>query len=125
MLDNVPPKEHPARIVPRPDRRAAYRDRENNDREGEHDEEHEAIPAWRSFGAHVRCHGATEPVARMALFVICSPNYQPFGLRSRIVRIDRERTDGGGLSVFAETAGSPRRRFGVHSAKVRVGRSSI
>jgi len=31
----------------------------------------------------------------MALFVICSPNYQPFGLRSRIVRIDRERTDGG------------------------------
>src|SRR5437879_5762384 len=34
VFDHVPRKEHPAGVVRLPDRRAAYRDRENDDRKG-------------------------------------------------------------------------------------------
>src|SRR5215470_1146207 len=62
MFHHVPPEEHPACIVPRPDRRTAYRDRENNDREAEDDEESYAIPDWRCFRPHPRRHDGPEPL---------------------------------------------------------------
>ena len=42
VFDHVPRKQHPARVVRLPDRRGAYRDRENHHREREHGEERSA-----------------------------------------------------------------------------------
>src|SRR5947208_15222535 len=67
MFHHVARKEHPARVVRLPDRRGAYRDREDDDRKGKHDEEGYAIPRAHDVTRHgsvPHFHRACRPKAK-------------------------------------------------------------